>query len=139
MGLARGIADAMESGRANGAESVAAFAQADADHARRMLRDANRTADRQVGEWRALAGKLDSALKERNAQASAAFIVINGVLKAMETELTPELREQFRQKVVQVARARIVELDLKNKSDPERMSIAEAFKGHHANQTLGVV
>ncbi len=137
--FSRGVADAMLDSRASGAESAAAFAAADADHARRMLREANSTADRQVAEWRAYAKEFEDALRERNAQASGAFILINGMLRAMEG-LPPGQREQFRQTMVQYARGRMMELDAKNKAEKnDRLSIVEAFAPIDVNKKLGVV
>ncbi len=77
----RGIADAMLESRASGAESAAAFAAADAAHARRMLHDSEMSADRQAEEWRNYANKLLDTVYERTAEVSAAMVVIDSVIK----------------------------------------------------------
>jgi len=129
----------MMEGRAAGAESAAAFAAADADHARSMQRRAEAHADRLHAKWKKYTQELEETLKDRTAAGSGALVVINAFLQALETELSPTQRERIRQIVVSKARSRILELDEMNKSDPERSSIAENFKKFRANEVLGVI
>lgn len=138
-GFARGVADAMLEGRAVGAESAAAFAAADADHARSMQRRAEAHADRMHAKWKTYTKELEEVLKERTAQTSGAMVVINAFLQAIETEMTPTQRERIRQIVVSKARSRICELDEQYKSDPQRASIAENFKKLPTNEKIGVI
>lgn len=112
----RGIADAMLESRASGAESAAAFAAADAAHARRMLHDSEMSADRQAEEWRNYANKLLDTVYERTAEVSAAMVVIDSVIKEMESVLPPGQREQLRQAVARRARDRLEELVLCSRS-----------------------
>lgn len=137
-GFARGVADAMLEGRVQSADSAAAFAAADAAHARSMLRDAQQHSDEMQARWRNYAKRLESVLMNRTAETSGALVVINAFLAALESEASPSQRERIRQIVVDKARARIRELDEIYKSDPTRASIAENFKNLPPNETIGV-
>ena len=138
-GFTRGGADAMLEGRAASAESAAAFAAADATHARNMQRDAEEHAERLHKKWAAYARGLEDSLKNMVAEASGARIVVHAMLKVMETEMTPIQREQFRQAVVSKARARILEVDQGIQNDPGRSSIAARFKELPENSKLGII
>lgn len=138
-GFSRGVADAMLEGRAAGAESAAAHAWADADHARSMLSQAEAHTEQLHKKWQKYTKELEEALKERTAQASGALVVIDAFMKAIETEMTPTQRERIRQIVVSKARSRIWELDEESKSNPRRASIADNFKKLPTNQEIGVI
>lgn len=136
----RGIADAMLESRASGAENAAAFAAADAAHARRMLHDSEMSADRQAEEWRNYANKLLDTVYERTAEVSAAMVVIDSVIKEMESVLPPGQREQLRQAVARRARDRLEELDREHaKSDPRRRNLVATFAKEKANKDLRIV
>lgn len=138
-GFARGVADAMLEGRVQSADSAAAFAAADAAHARSMLRENEEHTRKMLGKWQGYAKGLEQLIKERTAETSGALVVINAFLAAIESEASPAQRERIRQIVVSKARTRIRELDEKNKNDPERASIAENFKNLPANEKIGVI
>ena len=99
MSMARGMADAMVSGRAAAAESDAAFAadrasMAEARASGARIRAAR--AEQEAAGWKAEAERMTKLCAERAADASAGLIVINAFIKYMETMPVQE-REKLRQ------------------------------------------
>ena len=117
MSMARGMADAMVSGRAAAAESDAAFAADRASTAEAQASGARIRAARAEQEaegWKAEVERLQKLGGERSSTISAGLIVINAFIKYMETMPAQE-REKMRQFVAQASLQRMREID----SDPE--------------------
>ena len=134
MSMARGMADAMVSGRAAAAESDAAFAadrasMAEARASGARIRAAR--AEQEAAGWKAEAERMTKLCAERAADASAGLIVINAFIKYMETMPVQE-REKLRQFVAHASLKRMRELDADmefRKRNPVYPSIEAAFKG----------
>ena len=134
MSMARGMADAMVSGRAAAAESDAAFAadrasMAEARASGARIRAAR--AEQEAAGWKAEAERMTKLCAERAADASAGLIVINAFIKYMETMPVQE-REKLRQFVAHASLKRMRELDADmefRKRNPVYPSNEAAFKG----------
>ena len=88
MSMARGMADAMVSGRAAAAESDAAFAADRASMAEARASGARiraTRAEQEAAGWKAEAERLHRRIEERSSTVSAGLIVINAFIKYMET------------------------------------------------------
>ena len=134
MSMARGMADAMVSGRAAAAESDAAFAanrasKAEARASGARIRAAR--AEQEAAGWKAEAERMTKLCAERAADASAGLIVMNAFIKYMETMPVQE-REKLRQFVAHASLKRMRELDADvefRKRNPLYPSIETSFKG----------
>ena len=134
MSMARGMADAMVSGRAAAAESDAAFAadrasMAEARASGARIRAAR--AEQEAAGWKAEAERLQKLSGERSSTISAGLIVINAFIKYMETMPVQE-REKMRQFVAQASLQRMRELDADEdfrKKYPLYPSIETSLKG----------
>ena len=141
MSLGDALADVMLEGRAAGAESAASWARADASRARSAQADAESDAYKQkmlTQAWKEHAKKLEQVLAERTALTSAGFIIINAVIKTMET-LPPAQRESFRDHVAQLSRARMQKLDGERGNGPNHVSIESSFRSESENAILKIV
>ena len=143
MGMGDALADALREDRAAGAESAAIRARAEVGSVKSELQRQVRRAgslEQDAKMWENHAKKLEGALAETNALASAGLIVINAMIKAMET-MRPDQREAFREKVANLARARMQKLDEERAFGPKHVNIEGAF-GRYAdeqNKLLGIV
>ena len=109
MSMARGMADAMVSGRAAAAESDAAFAadrasMAEARASGARIRAAR--AEQEAAGWKAEAERMTKLCAERAADASAGLIVINAFIKCR----IPDDRIDSRRYPLFMARAVLKEL-----------------------------
>ena len=133
MSMARGMADAMVSGRAAAAESDAAFAanrasMAEARASGARIRAAR--AEQEAAGWKAEAERMTKLCAERAADASAGLIVMNAFIKYMETMPVQE-REKLRQFVAQTSLQRMREIDSDpefRKNNPHNPPIEQRFK-----------
>ena len=141
MGMGDALADAMLEGQAASARSAANWARADASRARS---DLARTEVKAYGHqveaklWKDYAKELEEVLAKNTALASGGLIIVNAMIKVMES-LPPAQREQFREQVTKIARTRIQTLDSENRNVDGRVSIEAALRSNSVNSTLRVV
>lgn len=133
MSMARGMADAMVSGRAAAAESDAAFARSLASTAEAQASGARiraARAEQEAAAWKAEVERLQKLGGERLSTISAGLVVINAVIQYMET-MPPTDREKMRQFVAQASLQRMREIDSDTefrKKNPYNPSIEARFK-----------
>jgi hypothetical protein len=141
MGMGDAVADALREDRAAGAESAAVRARVEASNSKNEAQRQTRRADglsHEAKMWERHAKHLEEVLAQRNAMASAGLIVIDAMIKTMET-LAPDQRERFRDHVAQLARARMQKLDADMVNGPTHVSIARTFGADPQNKVLGIV
>ena len=140
MGMGNALADALVADWAAGAEAAAVRARAQASKAKDDLHKQERratTSARDAQMWEKHARELEKALAESTALASGGLIVINAMLKTMET-LQPEQREKFRDQVAQLARARMQKLDNERVHGEHHVSIEQTFGTREQGKILGI-
>lgn len=82
--------------------------------------------------------RLKSGFESNTALASAGLIVINAMLKAMDDLPDPVMRERFRERVSQLARNRMREVDAQPSEVKDRKSILNEFQGQPEARLLGI-
>jgi hypothetical protein len=132
------VADALREDRAAGAESAAVRAQAEASRVRGELHTQEKRATSFSRDAQMCAKDLEKALAESTALASAGLIVINAMIKTMET-MKPDQREKFREQVAQLARARMQKLDTDRVHGDHHVSIEHTFAAREQSKLLGIV
>lgn len=141
MSLGDALADVMLEGRAASAESAANWARADASKARSALARTEVKAHGlqvEARQWKEYAKELEAVLAKNTALASGGLIIVNAMIKVMES-LPPVQREQFREQVTKIARNRIQTLDSENRHVDGRVSIESALRSDSVNSALRVV
>jgi hypothetical protein len=140
-GMWKGYADGMQDSRSRESESeasraslAASLANDRADQARGHAQQFQSLAQ----TWKATSEKNLEVANVQTAKLSGCLVVINAMIKTMEEEMSPMQREKFRDKLVQRARSRIVELD-KERIPNGNLGIEEHFKSLEQNKILGVV
>jgi uncharacterized protein YeeX (DUF496 family) len=129
MGIANGIADAMQDARASQAESSARHASREALSASVEARRASEKAARSAEES---LDYLQRLVKERQIRDSLAFI-LRGVINTLE-EMQPDVRERLRDRIIQNAR-----LNLDQKSKEKGVDYYAAAKESPTAVAIGVV
>lgn len=141
MGMGNALADALVADRAAAAEAVAVRARAAESNAKEALqRQTTRVGalELEARMWEKHAKHLEEVLAQRNAMASAGLVVIDSLVKAMET-LPPAQRERFREHLAQSARARMQKLDEDRVNGATHISIVKTFAADPQNGALGIV
>lgn len=141
MGMGDALADVMLEGQAASARSAANWARHDASRARSNLARTEVAAQGyqvEARQWKAYAQELEAVLAKNTALASGGLIIVNAMVKVMES-LPPAQREKFREQVTKLARDRIQTLDSENRNVEGRVSIETALRNDAVNSTLRVV
>lgn len=141
MGMGDALADVILEGRVARADSRAAHANADAAEARRELSNTQVGALKTQIEarmWKDYAKELEATLANTKALASAGIIVVNAMVKVMES-MPASQREQFRENVARIARERIRTLDENGKNVEGRVSIEKALRNDAVNSSIRIV
>ena len=141
MGMGDALADVMLESQAATAESAANWARADAANVRS---DLSRAEVKAVGyqvearRWKDYAKQLEATLAEARALGSGCLVVVDAMVKVMESMPSAQ-REQFRERVVQISRARILQLDRESRNENGWVSIENAVKKDSFNNALKIV
>ena len=141
MSFARGMADGQLIGRAMRAESGASSANAAVDDAERLARWESDRADSAVSNshlWQKEVLRLRALLKEANGAASAGLIVMNAVIKVLD-EMSPVERDQMKERLVNISRARIILRDNEMRNTPAFLDIESQMRQLPENRALGIV
>lgn len=144
MGIANALADVLLEGRVSRAKSNARFAEDDASDANSRADDAETDLRKEKRKTRALQERvnfLEQSLAETKATCSAGLVVVNAMVKVMESMSTDQ-REQFRAEVAKLALARMRVLDEQKGNAVAGIahaSIEKAFAAKAANQILRIV
>lgn len=141
-GLLKGYADGLQDSRSRSAESAASTAMriaSDAEGRASSAESHSRVMQSGAVMWRNKAEELAALLNVRTSKLSGCLMVINAVIKTMEEDLPPEMRERFRDHLVQRARQRMIDADNRLRGTPEYQDIEATFKALPENAALGVV